>query len=81
VARISRVFAHEWQVKDLRDRECVRVANIRSYKEAFLRYDAGRDSEDAIGNGASRRPRWSRGGCVAGHASQMALRVSDHGLL
>ena len=26
VAPLSRVFAYEWQGKDLRDRECVRVA-------------------------------------------------------
>ena len=26
VAPLSRVFAYEWQRKDLRDRECVRVA-------------------------------------------------------
>jgi hypothetical protein len=26
-APISRVFAYEWQAKDLRGRECVRVAN------------------------------------------------------
>ena len=26
VTPISRVFAYEWQAKDLRDRECVRVA-------------------------------------------------------
>jgi hypothetical protein len=27
VAPLSRVFAYEWQGKDLRDRECVRVAS------------------------------------------------------
>ena len=53
VAPVSRVFAYEWQGKDLRDKECVRVAGKgltrhgvrksgkqRAYKEAFLRFGA-----------------------------------------
>ena len=37
---LSRVFAYEWQSKDLRDAECARVANIRTYKWAFWRIGA-----------------------------------------
>ena len=32
---LSRVFAYEWQGKDLRDRECVRVANKGLTKPHF----------------------------------------------
>src|ERR1700680_2272575 len=35
VTPLSRVFAYEWQAKDLRDTECVRVANKRLTKRGF----------------------------------------------
>src|SRR5712692_11912930 len=35
VAPVSRVFAYEWQGKDLRDRECVRVAGKGLTKRHF----------------------------------------------
>src|SRR5260370_21039730 len=35
VAPVSRVFAYEWQGKDLRDKECVRVASKGVTKRHF----------------------------------------------
>jgi hypothetical protein len=39
-APISRVFAYEWQGKNLRDRECVRVAGKGLTDGRFLRFGA-----------------------------------------
>jgi len=40
VAPLSRVFAYEWQGKDLHGRECVRVAGKGTYRRAFLHFGA-----------------------------------------
>jgi hypothetical protein len=71
-APIPRVFAYEWQGKDLRDTECARVANKRLAERCFcvLAHDGTPVGRLEI---AGRVARTIPGGGIAGGASQMAL--------
>ena len=74
-APLSRVFAYEWQGKDLRDRECVRVANKGLARRAFCASRARRVNDDELGGVGimARRGDWigaGAGRCVGAEVGE-----------
>jgi hypothetical protein len=64
-APTSRVFAYEWQAKDLRDRECVRVAGKGLTGVRFCASRARRESDGELGGVATMVRRGERIGVDA----------------